>query len=144
MYLTLYTPAHLAALSALQVPAGQEKFTAYPAELIAQTAADPDSLGVTILADIGLDGETPVDYFVLSVGAQRDKYLPKPGPAGVAIRAVPELVRRHFPQAEHVFLMVNGKNAHARRVYEKAGYAVWFQRGSGEHGPQWVMRRELG
>lgn len=55
------------ALSALQLPAAQEQFTAYPADLIPETEADAESLGVTIL-----DGEIPVGYFVLSVGAQRD------------------------------------------------------------------------
>ena len=57
--------------------------------------------------------------------------------------AVPELVRAHFPQAGYVFLVVNARNAHARRVYEKAGYTVWFGRDGGQYGPQWVMRREL-
>ncbi|MHA0034864.1 GNAT family N-acetyltransferase [Deinococcus sp. PESE-13] len=157
MRLAPYAPAHFAALSALQLPTGQEQFTAYPIDLIPETQADPDSLGVTIL-----DSETPVGYFVLSVGAQRDKYLPEPDPAGVAIRAlsidercqgrglgtaamaaVPEVVQQHFPQADHLLLVVNARNVHARRVYEKAGYAVWHERDGGAHGPQWVMRREL-
>ena len=60
-----------------------------------------------------------------------------------AVKAVPELVRAHFPEAEYVFLVANARNAHARRVYEKAGYAVWSQRDGGKAGPQWVMRREL-
>ena len=60
-----------------------------------------------------------------------------------AMEAVPGLVRAHFPQAEYVFLVVNARNAYARRVYEKAGYAVWSQRDGGKAGPQWVMRREL-
>ena len=153
-----YQPAHQAALSALQLPPQQEQFTAYPADLVPETEADPDSLGVSIL-----DGEDVVGYFVLSAGAQRDKYLSEPDPAGVAIRglsvdercqgrgvgtaamqAVPALVRQHFPQAEHVFLVVNQRNPHARRVYEKAGFADWFVRDGGKYGPQWVMRRELG
>ena len=74
-----YQPAHLAALSNLQLPPQQEGFTAYPADLIPATEADPDSLGVSIL-----DGEEVVGYFVLSRGAQSDKYLPAPDPAGVA------------------------------------------------------------
>ena len=53
--LTPYQPAHLAALSTLQLPPQQEGFTAYPADLIPEAEADPDSLGVTIL-----EGETPV------------------------------------------------------------------------------------
>lgn len=81
--LTPYQPAHLAALSTLQLPPQQEGFTAYPADLIPEAEADPDSLGVTIL-----EGETPVGYFVLSAGAQLDEYLPEPDPAGVAIRAL--------------------------------------------------------
>ena len=152
-----YQPAHLAALSTLQLPPEQEAFTAYPADLIPETEADPDSLGVSIL-----DGEDVVGYFVLSVGAQRDKYLPQPDPAGVALRALSidgrcqgrglgtaamvqavEVARQHFPQAEHLFLVVNARNSHARHVYEKAGYTVWFQRDGGEYGPQWVLRRGL-
>ena len=74
-----YQPAHLTALSSLQLPPQQEAFTAYPADLIQETEADPDSLGVSIL-----DGEDVVGYFVLSVGAQRDKYLPEPGGGGAA------------------------------------------------------------
>lgn len=152
-----YQPAHLAALSTLRLPPQQEGFTAYPADLIPVTEADPDSLGVSIL-----DGEDVVGYFVLSRGAQSDKYLPEPDPASVAIRALSidegcqgrgvgtaamaqtaDFARRHFPQAEYVFLVVNQRNAHARRVYEKAGFADWFVRDGGEHGPQWVMRRSL-
>ena len=78
-----YQPAHLAALSTLQLPPQQEGFTAYPADLIPEAEADPDSLGVSIL-----DGEDVVGYFVLSRGAQSDKYLPEPVPAGVAIPAL--------------------------------------------------------
>lgn len=109
-----------------------------------------------------LDGEDVVGYFVLSVGTQRDKYLPEPNPAGVAIRALSidercqghgidtaamaqaaEMARQYFPQAEHLFLVVNGRNAHAKRVYEQAGFSEWFVRDGGQYGPQWVMRREL-
>ncbi|WP_189643111.1 GNAT family N-acetyltransferase [Deinococcus piscis] len=157
MPLLPYLPAHFAALSALQLPPAQESFTAYPADLIPAAEADPDSLGVSIL-----DGEDVVGYFVLSAGAQRDKYLPAPDPAGVAIRALSidercqgrgigtaammqaaEVARQHFPQATYLFLVVNQRNAHARRVYDKAGFTDWFVRDGGEHGPQWVLRREL-
>lgn len=153
-----YQPAHLAALSTLQLPPQQEGFTAYPADLIPEAEADPDSLGVSIL-----DGEEVVGYFVLSVGAQSGKYLPAPDPAGLAIRALSidercqrrgigtaamvqaaEFTRQHFPQATYLFLVVNQRNAYARRVYEKAGFADWFVRDGGEHGPQWVLRRGLG
>ena len=34
-------------------------------------------------------------------------------------------------------------NPRARRVYEKAGFAAWFVRDGGEHGPQWVMRKVI-
>lgn len=155
--LTPYQPAHLTALSGLQLPPQQEGFTAYPADLIPATEADPDSLGVSIL-----DGEDVVGYFVLSSGEHSDKYLPEPDPAGVAIRALSidercqgrgvgtaamaqtaDLARQHFPQAEYVFLVVNQRNVHARRVYEKAGFTDWFVRDGGEYGPQWVMRQPL-
>ena len=51
--------------------------------------------------------------------------------------------RQHFPQANYMFLVVNQRNAHARRVYEKEGFAAWFVRDGGEHSPQWVMRKVI-
>lgn len=159
--LVAYSPSHLGALRALRLSPGQEQFTSPPARLIPETETDPDSLGVTVLHGGSGDGDV-VGYFVLSTGSQRDKYLPAPDPAGVALRglSIDERVqgrgigtaamqqaaafaRQHFPQADHLFLVVNQRNASARKIYQKAGFGDWHERDGGEHGPQWVMRQEL-
>lgn len=154
--LTPYRPEHRQALEHLQLPAEQAEFTALPRDLLPAVLADPDSLAVTILED-----EVPVGLFALSVGENRDKYLPQPDPAGVALRALSvdistqgrgigtgamqlltDFVPQHFPQARHVLLVVNQRNPRAKRVYEKVGFSVIAER-QGQKGPQWIMRLPL-
>lgn len=149
-------PEHQQALENLQLPAEQEEFTALPRDFLPGVLADPDSLAVTILED-GL----PVGLFALSVGQNRDKYLPQPDPHGVAVRALSvdirtqgrgvgtqamqlltDFVPSHFPQARHLLLVVNQRNPRAKRVYEKVGFSVMAER-QGQKGPQWLMRLAL-
>lgn len=151
-----YAPGHTAALLALQLPEEQQEFTALPAELLASAAGDSERVPVVISED----GQA-VGLFVLSVGYHRDKYLAEPDPVGVALGALsinertqgrgvgtramlalPDFVRRTFPQAQHVLLVVNQRNERARRVYERAGFTVASER-QGTKGPQWVMKLAL-
>lgn len=151
-----YSLLHFESLQALQLAPEQAEFTALPSELLPMLAGDPERLGVTIL-----ENDVPVGLFALSVGEHRDKYLPQPDPAGVALgalsldrrcqgrgvgtaamRQLGDLVPRHFPSAQHVLLVVNQRNPAAKRVYEKVGFVVLHER-QGLKGPQWVMQLDL-
>ncbi|MBB5235499.1 GNAT family N-acetyltransferase [Deinococcus budaensis] len=151
-----YDPRYTAELHALKLPDEQQEFTALPGEVLVNVAEDRQRMPVVIT-----EGGQPVGFFVLSVGPHRDKYLPEPDPAGVALgalsvdertqgrgigtramQALPAFVRRAFPDAQHVLLVVNQRNERARRVYERAGFATVAERQGGK-GPQWVMRLAL-
>ncbi|MFD2607923.1 GNAT family N-acetyltransferase [Deinococcus taklimakanensis] len=65
------------------------------------------------------------------------------GVGTAAMAQTADFPRQHFPQANYMFLVVNQRNAHARRVSGKAGFTDWFVRDGGEHSPQWVMRKVI-
>lgn len=151
-----YTKAHWHTLKDLQLAPEQAEFTALPSQLLPMLEGNPERLGVTIL-----ENEVPVGLFALSVGEHRDKYLPQPDPAGVALgalsldrrcqgrgvgsaamRQLSDFVPRHFPSAQHVLLVVNQRNPAAKHVYEKVGFVVLRER-EGLRGPQWVMQLDL-
>lgn len=148
-----YTKAHWHTLKDLQLAPEQAEFTALPSQLLPMLEGNPERLGVTIL-----ENDVPVGLFALSVGEHRDKYLPQPDPAGVALgalsldrrcqgrgvgsaamRQLSGFVPRHFPSAQHVLLVVNQRNPAAKHVYEKVGFVVLRER-EGPRGPQWVMQ----
>ncbi|MFC5847474.1 GNAT family N-acetyltransferase [Deinococcus petrolearius] len=149
-------PEHLPGLLALHLPADQLAFTSHPSEVLPRVEGDPDRRAVVITA-----GEQAVGLFVLSVGAHRDRYLPVPDPSGVALsslsvdartqgrgvgtaamRLLPMYVPQVFSGADHVLLVVNQRNAPARRVYERVGFTVTGER-QGPIGPQWLMALAL-
>lgn len=151
-----YTKAHWHTLKDLQLAPEQAEFTALPSQLLPMLEGNPERLGVTIL-----ENDVPVGLFALSVGEHRDKYLPQPDPAGVALgalsldrrcqgrgvgsaamRQLSGFVPRHFPSAQHVLLVVNQRNPAAKHVYEKVGFVVLRER-EGLRGPQWVMQLDL-
>ncbi|GAA5503663.1 hypothetical protein Dxin01_03422 [Deinococcus xinjiangensis] len=151
-----YTKAHWHILKDLQLAPEQAEFTALPSQLLPMLEGNPERLGVTIL-----ENDVPVGLFALSVGEHRDKYLPQPDPAGVALgalsldrrcqgrgvgsaamRQLSDFVPRHFPSAQHVLLVVNQRNPAAKHVYEKVGFVVLRER-EGLRGPQWVMQLDL-
>ncbi|WP_353543632.1 GNAT family N-acetyltransferase [Deinococcus xinjiangensis] len=140
----------------MQLAPEQAEFTALPSQLLPMLEGNPERLGVTIL-----ENDVPVGLFALSVGEHRDKYLPQPDPAGVALgalsldrrcqgrgvgsaamRQLSDFVPRHFPSAQHVLLVVNQRNPAAKHVYEKVGFVVLRER-EGLRGPQWVMQLDL-
>lgn len=154
--LEAYKKAHWYTLKDLQLAPEQVEFTALPSQLLPMLEGNPERLGVTIL-----ENEVPVGLFALSVGEHRDKYLPQPDPAGVALgalsldrrcqgrgvgsaamRQLSDFVPRHFPSAQHVLLVVNQRNPAAKHVYEKVGFVVLRER-EGLRGPQWVMQLDL-
>ena len=123
-----YKKAHWHILKDLQLAPEQAEFTALPSQLLPMLEGNPERLGVTIL-----ENEVPVGLFALSVGEHRDKYLPQPDPAGVALgalsldrrcqgrgvgsaamRQLSDFVPRHFPSAQHVLLVVNQRNPAAK------------------------------
>ena len=143
---------HLDALLALELPEHQQPFTTLPAQLLERARGDAHLLPVVITES----GEA-IGLFALATGPHRDKYLPQPDPDAVALsslsldervqgrglgtramRLVPDFARQHLPQAQRIILVVNQRNERARRVYERAGFAVTATR-EGRIGPQWVM-----
>lgn len=156
VHLEALTSKHLPDLLALYLPADQLTFTSHPSEVLPRVEGDPDRRAVVIT-----DGGQAVGLFVLSVGVHRDKYLPVPDPSGVALsslsvdtrtqgrgvgtaamRLLPAYVPQVFPGADHVLLVVNQRNATARRIYERVGFTVTGER-QGPVGPQWLMTLTL-
>lgn len=150
--LELLADHHLNALLALKLPQEQRPFTALPADLLERTRGDSELFPVVITEE----GEA-IGSFALATGPHRDKYLPQIDPYAVALSSlsldervqgrglgtramqlVPDVVRQHLPQARRVILVVNQRNERAKRVYERAGFAVTAMR-EGRIGPQWVM-----
>ena len=156
VHLEPLSPENLPGLLDLRLSSDQLAFTSHPAEILPQVEGDPDRRAVVIT-----EGEQVVGLFVLSVGTHRDKYLPVPDPSGVALsslsvdsrtqgrgvgtaamRLLPAYVPQVFPGADHVLLVVNQRNAGARRVYGRVGFAVTGER-EGPVGPQWLMTLAL-
>jgi RimJ/RimL family protein N-acetyltransferase len=107
-----------------------------------------------------LDG-VPVAFFILDTGADVGLYEPRPGTVGVRalfvdadrqgqgigtamLRALPDLARRLYPQAERLALTVNVTNPVAVRAYLRAGFTDTgrLYRG-GALGAQHVLVRDL-
>ncbi|KJV10791.1 hypothetical protein VZ95_02645 [Elstera litoralis] len=154
--LRAYQPAHLPTLLTLTLPEDQQVFTSTPVQVLARITGDPNRKPVTIL-----DGETPIGLFLLCVGEHRDKYLPEPDPAAVALTALsidparqgqgvgftamgllPGFVRENYPAAQRLILAVNQRNHTALRLYARAGFVISHTR-DGPAGPQWVMECAL-
>jgi GNAT superfamily N-acetyltransferase len=116
----------------------------------------PDRVPCTAL----LDG-VPVGFFILDTGRDVALYEPRDGTVGVRalyidramqgrgigtamLRAMPDLARRLFPEAERLALTVNVTNETAVRAYLRAGFAD-----TGRHylggalGPQHVLVLDL-
>ena len=103
----------------------------------------------------------PVGFFILDTGADVALYEPRPGTVGVRalyvdrewqgqgigtamLRAMPDLARRLYPDAERLALTVNVTNPIAVRAYHRAGFTDTGRvyRG-GALGPQHVLVRDL-
>ncbi len=132
----------------------QVPFSGLPADTLRAADADRARLPVAILA-----GGVPVGLFVLDAAAGGplaagpgdlvlraffvDAGQQGRGVASAALAALPAFVAAHRPGTRTVLLSVNQRNAPARRVYERAGFAATGAVVLGPAGPQDVLRLVL-
>lgn len=88
--------------------------------------------------DFAQAGEVGLRYFIVDHAEQGR------GVAGAALAALPEMLRRDYPNAPSIALTVNCRNPGAYRAYERAGFTdtgeLYLHGGAG---PQHVMRMAL-
>jgi RimJ/RimL family protein N-acetyltransferase len=126
-------------------------------------AADTLSLAANALrrAVVALDDDgEPVAFMILDTGASMVA-VHRPGTVGVrgfyvgaehqgrgigtaVLRALPDYVREHYPQADRIALTVNEVNPTAQRAYFRAGFVDTGERYSAvPNSPQLVLEYRL-
>ena len=131
-------------------------FTATPQQALAQAANDPNRLPVLALQDdelvgffvlvknagvneVGADSQTAILIRSLSVSeAHRHQ-----GIATQMMTALPDFVRREFPNATELTLSVDHGNAAAQKLYAKLHYVDTGRRRYGRYGEQYVLAYQL-
>jgi GNAT superfamily N-acetyltransferase len=150
------TPELRAAVLALTPRPDQAGWSGEARWTLPAAEAHSDRLPCTAL----LDG-TPVAFFILDTSIDVRLYEPTPGTVGVRalyvdrsvqgqgigtamLRALPDLARRMFPDAQRLALTVNVTNPVAVRAYRRAGFSdTGRQYLGGALGPQHVLVLDL-
>ena len=138
------------------LPSDQLEFTGLPQDIIERDAKNPLKHFVIIKARDEVAG-----FFELDESDDRKKYSNNPralllrgysvnpkfqgrGIATGSIYALPEFIRKEFPQFDEIVLGVNARNLPAQRVYEKAGFEDTGRRLMRSTGEQIVMCLNVG
>ncbi|MDN7245022.1 GNAT family protein [Planococcus shenhongbingii] len=133
------------------LPSDQLKFTGMPQDIIERDAKNPDKHLVVIRARDEVAG-----FFELDESDDRKLYSNNPkalllrgysvnpkyqgrGIATGSIYALPDFIRKEFPEFNEVVLGVNASNPAAQRVYQKAGFEDTGRRLMRSKGEQIVM-----
>lgn len=133
------------------LPSDQLEFTGLPQDIIERDAENPSKHLIIIKARDEVAG-----FFELDESDDRKKYSNNPralllrgysvnpkfqgrGIATGSIYALPEFIRKEYPQFDEIVLGVNARNHAAQRVYEKAGFEDTGRRLMRSKGEQIVM-----
>lgn len=133
------------------LPSDQLEFTGLPQDIIERDAENPLKHLIIIKARDEVAG-----FFELDESDDRKKYSNNPralllrgysvnpkfqgrGIATGSIYALPEFIRKEYPQFDEIVLGVNARNLAAQRVYEKAGFEDTGRRLMRSKGEQIVM-----
>lgn len=147
--LEFYNEKYDMELDKFELEKEQEKFTAYPKEII-ETLTDIERHFVLIVHDKKVAG-----YFVLhenngpvEIGSHDkalliralavDKKEQKKGYALSAMKMLPDFVGKYFKFMTELVLVVNHANIPAQNLYVRAGFADTGMRKNGKHGLQYI------
>jgi len=142
-------------LSAFYLPDDQLPFSSLPMAAVKRCEGEPERHPIVILAD-----NIPVGFFILHHGENIRQYTDNPhailirslsvdhkyqgkGYAKKGMLKCPEFVRKHFPFADEIILVVNHRNNTALHLYKKVGFLDKGIRRVGPIGPQTVMHYSL-
>lgn len=143
-------------LLGFKLPAEQLQFTGLPEETLQDIKEDTGKEGVVIAC-----GEQAVGFFILHTGEGIADFFPDyadavllraflmdhasqgRGFAKAAMLLLPDLVRRHYPEARQIVLAVNERNTAASQLYLGAGFQDHGLRRSGSKGTQLILQYGL-
>lgn len=133
------------------LPSEQREFTGLPQDIIRRDAENPLKHFIIIKARGQVAGFFELDesddrkaysdnpHTLLLRGYSVDPAFQGQGIATGSIYALPDFIRKEFPEADEVVLGVNARNTPAQHIYQRAGFEDTGRRLMRSKGEQIVM-----